>query len=125
MSTMRSPWANQATGISVPVTSSHGWWQPVNGGCGVPSTPATWKLAKGTGRASSVMSTSQRNDGGLGSSLATSSSLTTITRRPCSAKGTGSAVWVGQAKGGLQSSPETRRGRLMSSMSRITKPPCQ
>ena len=36
---MRSPWANQATGISVPVTRSQGWWQPVNSGCGSPSTP--------------------------------------------------------------------------------------
>src|SRR5437773_9053083 len=104
MSTIRSPCANQATGISVPRTSSHGWWQPVNSGCGAPSTPSTWKLANGTGRVSSVISTSQRNDGGPGASFATSSSVTTRTRRPRSGNGIGRVVCVGAGNGGLQSS---------------------
>jgi len=39
--------------------------------------------------------------------------------------GTGRAVCVGQGNGGLQSNPETNFGWVMSSMSRMTKPPCQ
>jgi len=37
---------------------SDGWWQPLIGGCGLPSTssPATWNVAIGTGSCSSVMS---------------------------------------------------------------------
>ena len=54
-----------------------------------------------------------------------SSSATSMTFRPCSGNGTGSAVWVGVRNGGLQSSPETKRGFAISSMSRMTKPPCQ
>jgi hypothetical protein len=56
--------------------------------------PRTWKLAKGTGRVSSAMSTSQRNEGGAGTSFATSSSATRRRRRPRSGKGTGNAVCV-------------------------------
>src|SRR5229473_8376194 len=32
MSTILRPWANQATGISAPRTSSAGWWQQVKSG---------------------------------------------------------------------------------------------
>ena len=37
----RNPCANQATGISVPVIFSHGWWQPVNVGRAEPSSAST------------------------------------------------------------------------------------
>src|SRR5713226_9585127 len=84
------PVANQATGISVPVARSQGWWQPVNSGCGSPFTPGTWKVEMGTGWCSSVMSTSQRNDGGPGAVLATSSSAASMIRRPWSGNGSGS-----------------------------------
>ena len=87
--------------------------------------PSTWKLAKGVGRVSSEMSTSQRNAGTPGAIRITSSSATSSTRRPWSGKGMGSAVWVGVLNGGLQSTPDTKRGLPMSSMSRMTKPPCQ
>ena len=71
------------------------------------------------------MSTIQRKAGADGARRCTSSSATSITRRPISGKGMGSAVWVGEVKGGLQSRPDTSFGLAMSSMSRITKPPCQ
>src|SRR4030095_4170250 len=74
MSTMRRPLANQATGISVLVIVSTGWWQPVMSCCGPSPIPSTWKLANGTGFFSSVMSTSHRNAGGPGSSLGTAPS---------------------------------------------------
>src|SRR3989475_7187548 len=53
------------------------------------------------------------------------SSVTTRTRRPRSGNGIGRVVCVGAGNGGLQSSPETSRGVAGSSMSRMTKPPCQ
>ena len=58
MSTSRNPCANQANGITVPVKRSDGWWQPLIGGCGLPSrsSPGTWKVAIGTGVCSTVMS---------------------------------------------------------------------
>ena len=54
----RSPWANQAKGMTVPLKRSEGWWQPIIGGCGAPSgsRPGTWNVAIGSGVVSSVMS---------------------------------------------------------------------
>jgi hypothetical protein len=63
----------------------------VKSGWGWPSV-STWKLANGTGFFSSLMSTSHRNEGGPCFSLATSSSATSMTFRPWSGNGTGSAV---------------------------------
>ena len=44
--------------MTLPLKRSEGWWQPIIGGCGVPSlsSPSTWKVAIGTGQCSSVMS---------------------------------------------------------------------
>jgi len=55
---MRSPCANQANGMTLPLKRSDGWWQPVIGGCGLPSrsTPSTWKVAIAAGLVSSVTS---------------------------------------------------------------------
>src|SRR5579875_619011 len=79
----------------------------------------------GTGRSSVVISTSHKNAGGPGSRWKTSSSETTSIRLPRISKGTGTALCVGHGNGGLQSSPETKRGCAISAMSRITKPPSQ
>ena len=56
------------------------------------------------------MSTIQRKAGEDGSSRTTSSSATSMMRRPRTGNGTGNAVWVGQGNGGLQSSPEMNFG---------------
>ena len=49
---------SQAKGMIEPEKRSEGWWQPVIGGCGAPSSsnPSTCQVAIGVGRRSSVMS---------------------------------------------------------------------
>ena len=37
MLTSRMPCANQANGMTLPQSRSEGWWQPLIGGCGLPS----------------------------------------------------------------------------------------
>ena len=96
--------------MSVPVIFSTGWWQPVFGGCGVPSSPSTWKLENGTGRSSIVMSTNHRNAGGPGNRCITSSSATIRILRPAISNGIGTALWVGHGNGGDQSRPEMNFG---------------
>ena len=47
---MRSPFANQAKGMIEPLNRSDGWWQPIMGGCGLPSgsRPSTCQVAIGS-----------------------------------------------------------------------------
>ena len=71
---------------------------------------------------SSVMSKNQVKAGGDGRSLATSSSATTRIWRPLSNPGMGSAVCVGCGWAGPVLNCDTRRGRAMSSMSRMNMP---
>ena len=59
-----APCANHATGISVPVTFSHGWWHPVMAGCSSGGMSSSWKVAIGMGCASSVISTTHRKAAG-------------------------------------------------------------
>jgi hypothetical protein len=94
-------------------------------GAGVPSSSSTWNDANGTGRSSCVMSTTQRKAGGPANWCMTSSSATRRIFRPAISNGIGTAEWVGHGYGGDQSRPETNFGFDMSSMSMMTKPPCQ
>src|SRR6476620_4683034 len=97
-------------------------------GCASVGMSASWKVDIGVGCFSSVISTIHKNADGYGeqpSSLITSSSDTTMMSRLSILKGIRRHVCVGHGKGGLQSRPDTNLGFVMSSMSRITNPPCQ
>ena len=76
-------------------------------------------------RVSSVISTIHRNDGDAGREP---NHVLVGDQHDAAAahqERHGKAVWVGHGNGGLQSRPEMNFGLLMSSMSRMTKPPCQ
>src|SRR5258705_13069771 len=104
MSTTRKPCANHATGISVLVIFSTGWWQPVMYGCSSAGMSSIWYDANCVGCFLSVTSTTHRNAdecGGQPGRRTTSSSHTTINSQPSILNGTFNAVCVVHGNGGV------------------------
>jgi len=111
MSTMRRPWANHATGMSVPLTRSHGWWQPRELRLRLAVDARDLEAREGN-RPPLVRDVHEPQER-RGAGLELGHVLVGHDEEPPAVEGKrqGRAVCVGVMKGGLQSSPDRSRGR--------------